>query len=72
MMQFYYCGDIVFFETQNSKTLEHEIEVSRNVMDSNNNETEVFIKTIPNMRVITIAQMDNDEFNNFLITNNLK
>lgn len=72
MMQFYYCGDIVFFETKNSKTLEYEIEVSRNVMDSNNNETEVFIKTIPNMRVITIAQMDNDEFNNFLITNNLK
>ena len=38
MMQFYYCGDIVFFETQNSKTLEYEIEVSRNVMDSNNSQ----------------------------------
>ena len=45
----------------------------RNVIDSNTNkEIEIFIKTIPNMRIMTIARMDDDEFNNFLKTNNIE
>lgn len=72
-MQFLYFGDILFYESRNSKTLEYNVDVVRNVMDSNTNkEIEIFIKTIPNMRIMTIARMDDDEFNNFLKTNNIE